>query len=113
MSATRHHSFSSFWPYYLQEHSRPATRWVHFLGSTLGLGILINAVATGAWATAPLALVSGYAFAWFSHFFIEKNRPATFTYPLWSFAGDWKMWAFMLSGRLTPELERLGITPKA
>jgi len=74
---------------------------------------LAIAVLTLTPAYALGALISGYAFAWVSHFFIEKNRPATFTYPLWSLIGDWKMWAFMLTGRLDAELKRLNITPKS
>lgn len=105
-------SFQAFWPFYLGEHSLPATRWMHFVGTTMALANL-------AWAAVTLtpwyvlsALVSGYAFAWVSHFFMEKNRPATFTYPLWSFAADWKMWAFMLTGKLGAELEKHGVRPR-
>jgi hypothetical protein len=57
----------------------------------------------------PAAAITGYTFAWISHFFIEKNRPATFTYPAWSFAADWKMWFLMATGRLNAELDRLRI----
>jgi hypothetical protein len=93
-------SFVEFWPYYLGEHSKPATRLLHCVGSLAGIGIVIAFVAIGRWWLFPLALIPGYAFAWIGHFFIEKNRPATFTYPLWSFMGDWKMLALMLTGRL-------------
>jgi hypothetical protein len=113
MSAGRIASFEAFWPFYLGEHSLPATRWFHFVGSWIALLNLVTAAVTQTPWYLLSALVSGYAFAWVSHFFIEKNRPATFTYPLWSFAADWKMWAFMMTGRLGPELQRLNITPKA
>jgi hypothetical protein len=93
-------SFADFWPYYLGEHSKPATRLLHCVGSLAGIGSVIAFVAIGTWWLFPLALVPGYAFAWLGHFFFENNRPATFTYPLWSFMGDWKMLALMLSGRL-------------
>jgi hypothetical protein len=111
--ASRFVSFAEFWPFYLGEHSLPATRTLHFVGSCGVLAIVAAAAVT----LNPLALVAaplcGYGFAWVSHFFIEKNRPATFTYPLWSFLGDWKMWALMLTGKLGGELERLKITPRA
>ncbi|WVQ93518.1 hypothetical protein IAU59_000592 [Kwoniella sp. CBS 9459] len=53
--------------------------------------------AGGSEAMAALTWIAGgvvgaYAFAWISHFFVEKNRPATFTYPVWSLRGDLKMW---------------------
>jgi hypothetical protein len=95
-------SFSDFWPYYLAEHSKPATRALHCLGTLAALGLLVAMIVIGRWWLFPLALVPGYAFAWAAHFFIEKNRPATFIHPLWSFMGDWKMLALMLSGRLKP-----------
>lgn len=100
MSQREFKSFSEFWPYYLGEHSRPATRVLHYLGSLAAIAVIITVVAVGRWWLFPLALVPGYAMAWIGHFFIEKNRPATFTYPLWSFIGDWKMLALMLTGKL-------------
>jgi hypothetical protein len=113
VSDRRYQTFTDFWPFYLGEHSLPATRWMHFVGSTLALLVVVTgALALNPWSLLG-ALVCGYAFAWVSHFFIEKNRPATFTYPLWSFAADWKMWALMLTGKLGPELGKLGIRPRA
>ena len=93
-------SFPEFWPYYLAEHSKPVTRLLHCVGSLGAIGVIIAFIAIGKWWLFPLALIPGYAMAWIGHFFIEKNRPATFTYPLWSFMGDWKMLALMLTGRL-------------
>ena len=100
MTNRRFNSFSDFWPYYLGEHSQPATRVLHCLGTVTALSLMIALIAFGRWWLFPLALIPGYAFAWASHFFIERNRPATFTHPLWSFMGDWKMLALMLTGRL-------------
>ena len=100
MAERQFKSFAEFWPYYLGEHSKPATRLLHCVGSLAGIGIAIAFVAIGRWWLFPLALIPGYVFAWIGHFFIENNRPATFTYPLWSFMGDWKMLALMLTGRL-------------
>ena len=102
-------TFAEFWPFYLGEHSKPATRQLHFAGTTLSLLLIVSAVATQRWGLLLGALVCGYAFAWVGHFGVEKNRPATFKYPLWSFAADWKMWALWLSGKLPAELQRLGI----
>jgi hypothetical protein len=93
-------SFGDFWPYYLAEHSKGATRVLHCVGTLTSIGVLIWLVAIGRWWLFPLAFVPGYALAWIGHFFIEKNRPATFTHPLWSFMGDWKMLAMMLTGKL-------------
>ena len=100
MADTRFNSFADFWPYYLSEHSKSATRVLHCLGTLAAIGSAILVIATGKWWLFPLALVPGYGLAWIGHFFIEKNRPATFSYPLWSFMGDWKMLALMLTGKL-------------
>ena len=102
-------TFAEFWPFYLGEHSKPVTRQLHFAGTTLSLLLVVSAVATQRWWLLLGALVCGYAFAWVGHFGVEKNRPATFKYPLWSFAGDWKMWWLTLTGRLGRELQRLNI----
>jgi len=100
-------SFEQFWPFYLGEHRLPATRWMHFVGSSLSLVNLTFAVITPWYLLS--ALLAGYGFAWVSHFFIEKNKPASFKYPLWSFVADWKMWAFIVTGRIDAELGRLHI----
>lgn len=100
-------TFEEFWPYYLSEHSRRSTRALHFVGSTLAGGLALGAVATRRPAWVLGALLAGYGFAWVGHFGFEKNRPATFKHPLWSLAGDWKMWGLMATGRLGAELRRL------
>ena len=104
-----YHSLAEFWPFYLREHSKASTRAWHFAGTSLSLALLLGAAVTGRAALLLCALVVGYACAWISHFFIERNKPATFKYPLMSFASDWKMWALTLAGKLGPELERAGV----
>ena len=108
----KYQSFETFWPFYLGEHSLPSTRWVHFVGTTIALLNLITAIVTLSPAYILSGLFSGYFFAWVSHFFIEKNRPATFTYPAWSFIADWRMWALMATGKLPAELAKYRIVPK-
>ncbi len=98
--------FAAFWPYYLAEHQLPACRALHYLGTAAASAGLILLVAGGYWAWLWLVLLLGYGPAWIAHFFIEHNRPATFTYPLWSLAADYRMFACWLSGRLPAELER-------
>jgi hypothetical protein len=99
-------SFAEFWPYYLDEHRHKSTRWLHFLGTNLALGLVASAVGFSEPWLAGAALLAGYGPAWLSHFLIEKNRPATFKHPLWSFAGDFRMWALTWSGRLDAEVAR-------
>jgi hypothetical protein len=109
---TREHgSFGEFWPHYLREHSRPQTRALHYVGTSLAVALAVLALATGHWLAAALIPVAGYLFAWIGHFAIEKNRPATFTYPLWSLVADFRMWALWLTGRLGRDLRRAGVTP--
>ena len=106
MSETRYNSFSEFWPHYVTEHSLPLTRTLHLIGTTVALGCLAYFILSGRWWLFPLALIPGYGAAWIGHFFVEKNKPATFQYPLWSFMGDYKMIWLMLTGRMDAEVER-------
>ena len=107
MSQRRYNSFSEFWPYYLAEHSKPGTRLLHLMGTSIALGTVVVLIVIGKWWLFPLALIPGYGAAWISHFFIEKNKPATFQYPLWSFMGDYKMIWLMLTDRIGAEVKRV------
>ena len=93
-------SFGEFYPFYLSQHADRTCRRLHFIGTSLGIAAVIVAIVTlsAGWIAAGIA--TGYLFAWIGHFFFEKNRPATFTYPLYSFVGDWVMWKDMISGRM-------------
>jgi hypothetical protein len=102
-------SFAEFWPFYLREHSRRRTRALHYAGTSLVVAIALFALLSGRWAWLLAIPLAGYGFAWVAHFAVEKNRPATFTYPLWSFAADFKMWWLWLTRRLEPELRKAGV----
>ena|SRR5215469_15683033 len=93
-------SFREFYPFYLSEHRNASCRRLHFVGSTLVLILLVAMIWTGRWGWWWLLPVTGYGFAWIGHFFFEKNRPATFKHPFYSFAGDWVMYAQILGGRI-------------
>ena len=93
-------SFAEFYPFYLGEHAQRGTRRMHFAGSALSLLCLLLLAVTGEpwWLLA--ALVAGYGLAWVAHLVIEKNRPATFRHPLYSFMGDWVMFWQILTGKI-------------
>ncbi len=99
--------YAEFWDFYVREHSQPMTRLFHFVGTALSLFLLVRFIINGTYLYLPLCLVVGYGFAWFSHFYIEKNKPATFQYPLWSFISDYKMMFYMLTGKMNSEVERV------
>ncbi|MDP3275958.1 MAG: DUF962 domain-containing protein [Deltaproteobacteria bacterium] len=103
----RYETFEAFWPYYVREHSKKLTRWMHFVGTSMALGCVTALVVTRKAKWLPLALVAGYGPAWASHFFVEHNRPATFTYPTWSLQADLKMFELMLQGRMDDEVARV------
>ncbi len=100
-------NYPEFWAFYLGEHRKPANRLLHYCGTTLGLVLVISAIAAQIWWLLALAPVAGYGHAWVGHFIIEQNKPATFTYPGWSFLSDFKMLGYAVTGRLGHEFERL------
>lgn len=93
-------SFREFYPFYLGEHAHRTSRRLHFIGSCGVLALVAVAIATGNPWWLLGALLCGYGFAWIGHFFFEKNRPATFKHPFYSFAGDWVMFVDILRGRV-------------
>ncbi|HEV8531871.1 MAG TPA: DUF962 domain-containing protein [Methylomirabilota bacterium] len=100
MAGTEYRSFREFYPFYLTEHSKSGTRRLHFAGTLLVLLTLGYALIAQRWRFLVLLPVFGYGFAWVAHFAVERNRPATFQYPLYSLAGDFRMFADMLRGRV-------------
>lgn len=96
----RYRSFAEFYPFYLSEHTNRTSRRLHFVGTSLALALVLLALWTRAWWLMLAAVVAGYALAWVGHFFFEKNRPATFKYPLYSLTGDWVMWWQILTRRM-------------
>ena len=109
MDVVEPQSFEEFWPYYLREHSKPRTRLLHYIGTSIVVGIAAVALLSGNLLLLLAIPLAGYGFAWIAHFIVERNRPATFTYPLWSLAADFKMWWLWLTGGLSRELTKAGI----
>jgi len=107
--ARQYTTFAEFWPFYLREHSKASTRALHYVGTSLVVLIAIAAVVAGRWGWLIALPLAGYFFAWVAHFGVEKNRPATFTYPLWSLFSDYRMFFLWLSGRLDPHLKQAGV----
>ncbi len=93
-------TLSEFYPFYLSEHQNLTCRRLHFVGSSLVLGCIAALVFTGQWFWLPTALLCGYGFAWIGHFMFEKNKPASFKQPLYSFVSDWLMYKDILTGKI-------------
>jgi hypothetical protein len=93
-------TFAEFYPFYLSQHQNKVCRQLHFIGSSLVLGLLAAYLLHGQLYFLIATPIAGYGFAWVGHFFFEKNRPATFTYPLYSLMGDWVMYWGLLTGKL-------------
>ena len=101
------HSYREFWPFYVSQHLKPGTRLLHFIGTTAVIACVIGAVAWREWWLLLLGPVVAYGPAWIAHFFVERNRPATFAHPIWSLIGDFHMYALMWAGRMEREIHRL------
>ncbi len=93
-------SFSTFYPFYLSQHKNKICRRLHFVGSGIILLLLLCTILLGNLSLLWFLPIIGYGFAWFGHFFFEKNKPATFTYPFYSLMGDWVMFKDILIGKI-------------
>lgn len=103
-------SLEEFWAFYMNQHSKPSTRRWHFAGTLIGIFFLLCSVLFSWWFLF-FALFFGYGLAWYSHFFVEGNAPATFGHPFWSLLCDFKMFGLMLTGNMDKEIKRLGKRP--
>lgn len=116
MAEKKYKSFSEFYPYYLTEHALAANRTLHFIGTALVIGLLCAFFYTLDWKYFILTPLAGYGFAWVGHFFLERNKPATFTYPLWSLGSDFVMFYHIITGQIHRRLEEahkiIGTQPK-
>lgn len=106
------HTFGDFWPMYVRAHSCARTRLLHAIGSVLAVVMLGVAFAMSLWFLIAVPLV-GYGFAWYAHFFVEKNRPATFGHPLYSLAADYRMVFLMMAGRMDEEVVKQAVAVAA
>ena len=95
----RYKSFEDFYPYYISEHDHKYTKLMHFIGTSISIYFLIKFILSFNFLFILYALLSGYGFAWVGHFYIEKNKPATFKYPFYSLKGDYKMYLEILQGK--------------
>jgi len=93
-------NFKSFYPFYLSQHQNITCRRLHFIGSSLIIIMLAYILINATWALLWTLPLLGYGFAWLGHYFFEKNKPATFTYPWYSLLGDWVMYKDTLTGKL-------------
>jgi hypothetical protein len=100
-------SFEEFWDFYVGEHKKPATRALHFVGTTAAVACVAGGLLTKRRWLLLVAPFAGYGPAWASHFFIEKNKPASFTYPLWSLQADFVMWWKIASRQMQAEVDRV------
>ena len=99
-------TFEEFWPFYVREHSKPLTRWLHYAGTNNLIGWLLLAVMRRSFKLFIVAVVSAYAFAWFGHFVVERNIPATFKYPLKASLGDLLMYLKIWQGTMDAEVAK-------
>jgi hypothetical protein len=99
-------TFDDFWPHYLSEHADPNTRLMHVLGTALAMAFVVLLTWFGDLGFLAAAVIAGYGMAWLSHLLIERNRPATFRYPIWSLMGDFRMFSLACTGWLDAEVKR-------
>jgi hypothetical protein len=100
MSNLKYKNFKDFYPFYLSQHQHSMNKFFHFIGTLTSLLFVLSAIRTRHWELLIISVFIGYAFAWIGHFVFEKNKPATFNYPWYSFLGDWVMFKDIIIGKI-------------
>jgi hypothetical protein len=106
MNKARYQTFAQFYPFYLTQHQHPICRALHIAGVIASFTLLVVVLARHWWLAVPLYVLPGYALGWIGHFVFEKNKPASFEYPAYSFVGDIKMTIDILAGRQSAKRKR-------
>ena len=106
MTEKHYKTYQTFYPFYLSQHLHKTCRILHYIGTTLILMVLIFVMATQEYSWLLAMPIFGYFFAWLGHFLFEGNKPATFTYPLWSLLADFHMYFDCITGRLGKKLAK-------
>ena len=94
-------NYSEFYRFYLTEHRSIMSRRLHAAGSSVGIYFFSKALRQRKAKYLVYGLVSGYACAWVGHFVFEKNKPASFKQPFYSFISDWRMLSDIVRGNLS------------
>ena len=100
-------TFREFWPLYLQAHSHPVTRAVHYGATVIGFG----STALAAITFEPIFLLGiglAYLIAIGAHTFIEKNQSMIRVNPAWGAVADLRMLWLAATGGLAREMEASG-----
>ena len=100
-------SYKEFWLGYLKEHSHPGNRAMHYISTAIITYLFCGGIYLGNWLMVILVPFVGYGITWFGHLYIEKNKPATWQYPVWSYVSDYRMFIAFLTGRLEKDLKKI------
>ena len=106
MDAKKYNTLSEFWPYYVTQHSHPLTRWLHFVGTNNLIGLLLLAAVRRSLKLFVIAVMSSYAYAWVGHLLVERNRPATWEYPVKSAICELAMYVKIWQGTMDAEVKK-------
>jgi hypothetical protein len=101
--------YGEFWPRYLEAHADRRSRALHYLSTSAALACIAGAAIAGDWRWLVAAPIVGYGPAWLAHAAFERNRPETFSHPIWSLLSDFRMLGRFRAGRLAAELRRAHI----
>lgn len=96
----KYNNFAEFYPFYLSQHTNLTCRRLHFIGSFSIIILVLYVALFGSGSLLWFIPLIGYGFAWVGHFIFEKNKPATFEYPLYSLLGDWVMFKDIIIGKI-------------
>jgi hypothetical protein len=107
MSNQEYKNLEEFYPFYLSQHLNPICRKLHIYGTTVGLMIAVALMLKGYLWGLLLGLSIGYGCSWLGHFVFEKNKPATFQYPLMSLTCDFLMIKDFYLGTLDEKLAQI------